>query len=141
MSKKDMILMFFAAAFLAVAGFVFINNQGSTKSGEGLDRLEHYTCQNESCHAEFSLNLAELNEVQVHPETGMPVCPTCSEYTVTRAYPCPECGKHLKLFGHGQMPDICPNCGERILEPRPGSTDDPSCSEPIPSDASHAPPD
>ena len=137
MSRKDMIMMFLAAAFLAVAGIVFINNQGPKDNGEGLDRLDYYTCQN--CGEEFSMTLAELNEAKVHPETGLPVCPNCGEYTVTHAYPCPNCGRHLKLVGHGQLPDICPHCGHRIVEPTPGSSGEPSCSDPIPEDSSHAP--
>jgi len=134
-SKKDMILLLFAVAAIAVAGVVFVNNQGPKENGEGLDRVDHYSCQNESCQAEFTMTLAELNDGQIHPETGMPACPTCGDYTVTRALPCPSCGTHLKLVGHGQLPKVCPSCGAQIVKPTGGDDN----IEPLPADSPHAP--
>ncbi len=135
MRRRDTIMLATSLTAIALAGASLALR--SKHEGEDLSRTIWWACEAPGCdRGVFALDLASLQasirDGRVHPETGMPACPSCDSFSVRKAYPCPICHEPLRLIAHGQIPASCPSCGALLRERAPGARDDASCAAPIP---------
>lgn len=111
MTPKNIALAIVAVACVAGAVAVTLMTRGGGAGDESLDRPTMWVCRDEQCTHEFIITLGSMSQQQGADLTGRVECPECGSKDTARAMPCHSCARHLELWGHGQLPPLCPHCG------------------------------
>lgn|SRR5262245_53701706 len=112
MKPSDTAKLVVAAVALAVGGFLIYRQLTAPKVIEGDPEMTYWLCTNKDCGAPFTVPSRDLARLRQGNLDATPQCPRCAKATTVLAVPCPNCGKYLRPVGHGQLPEVCPECGK-----------------------------
>lgn len=97
-------------ALASVVGYLSVTPKDTSKSTHPSDQVIHWVCVAHKETHDFSLTVSQLAK-------GNIVCPVCASEEISRALPCPKCGRHYPISRYNASPAFCTHCNE----PLPGA--------------------
>lgn len=110
--KQTLIVVLVVLVLVAVGGTIYvlsIDPTGREDANHPLNQVSEWICLAGEEPHDFTMTVREIAQAQ----DGV-VCKICGSTEVSRALPCPECGRHYPVGRYNASPTNCFHCGAEL---------------------------